>query len=126
MLELLAVFGVISQTFQHLIQMAGLFIDEGPVVQVKNSSAQHVFEDPFAGILYDGPLIVLVSHLSASASEIVAAALQDHGRALVIGLGAGSELRRPMALVVIGGLVTSTLLTLLVVPAVYALLDRGR
>ena len=43
-----------------------------------------------------------------------------------IGLGAGSELRRPMALVVIGGLITSTALTLLIIPAVYSLFDRSR
>ena len=43
---------------------------------------------------------------------------------MALGLGAGSELRRPMALVVIGGLLTSTALTLLIIPAVYALLDR--
>lgn len=73
--------GILDQA----IQLTGLFIDEGPVVQVKNSRAQHVFQDPLAGTLYDGPLVVLVSHLSASASEIVAAALQDHGRAVVIG-----------------------------------------
>jgi HAE1 family hydrophobic/amphiphilic exporter-1 len=45
---------------------------------------------------------------------------------MAIGLGAGSELRRPMALVVIGGLITSTALTLLIIPAVYSLFDRSR
>lgn len=70
---------------EQAIQLTGLFIDDGPVVQVKNSRAQHVFPDPIQGSLYDGPLIVLVSQLSASASEIVAAALQDHGRAVVVG-----------------------------------------
>jgi len=44
---------------------------------------------------------------------------------MAIGLGEGAELRTPMALTVIGGMLTSTLLTLLVVPAVYVLLDRG-
>ena len=48
----------------------------------------------------------------------------DIGRDLTRGLGAGSELRRPMALTVIGGLITSTALTLLIIPALYALLDR--
>ena len=45
---------------------------------------------------------------------------------MALGLGAGSELRRPMALTVIGGLITSTALTLLIIPAVYSLLDRSR
>ncbi len=44
---------------------------------------------------------------------------------MALGLGEGSELRSPMALTVIGGLLTSTLLTLLIIPAVYALVDRG-
>jgi HAE1 family hydrophobic/amphiphilic exporter-1 len=45
---------------------------------------------------------------------------------MALGLGAGSELRRPMALTVVGGLITSTALTLLIVPAVYSLMDRRR
>ncbi len=45
---------------------------------------------------------------------------------MAVGLGEGSELRSPMALTVIGGLSTSTALTLLIIPAVYSLLDRGR
>jgi HAE1 family hydrophobic/amphiphilic exporter-1 len=45
---------------------------------------------------------------------------------MALGFGAGSELRSPMALTVIGGLLTSTALTLLIIPAVYSLLDRGR
>ena len=45
---------------------------------------------------------------------------------MALGLGAGSELRRPMALTVVGGLITSTALTLLIIPAVYALMDRGK
>ncbi len=73
--------GILDQA----IQLAGLFIDQGPVVQVKNSRVQLVLRDPIEGSLYDGPMIVLVSHLSASASEIVAAALQDYGRALIVG-----------------------------------------
>ena len=44
---------------------------------------------------------------------------------MALGLGEGSELRSPMALTVIGGLLTSTLLTLLIIPAVYSLVDRG-
>jgi len=68
------------------IKLAGLFITNGPVVQVKNTDRHtEIYPDNNPRISYTGPLVVLVSHLSASASEIVAAALQDYGRAVLVG-----------------------------------------
>jgi carboxyl-terminal processing protease len=67
------------------IETAGLFISSGPVVQVKERNGVQVLPDADPEINYDGPLIVLVNSLSASASEILAAALQDYGRALIVG-----------------------------------------
>ncbi len=68
------------------IQLTGLFIEEGPVVQVKNSSGRiEVEKDTDPDIAYGGPLAVLVDRRSASASEILAGAIQDYGRGIIIG-----------------------------------------
>lgn len=69
-----------------VVQMAGLFIDEGPIVQVKDrDSKPTVLKDKDRNVLYNGPLAVMVNEFSASASEIFAAAIQDYGRGIVIG-----------------------------------------
>ena len=68
------------------IEVTGLFIDQGPVVQVKEQNGRiksHDDEEP--GVAYGGPLVVVCNRLSASASEIFAAAIKDYGRGIVVG-----------------------------------------
>ena len=73
-------------SLNDVVQMAGLFIDHGPIVQVKSRGRQpEVLKDNEDGVLWDGPLAVMVNEFSASASEIFAAAMQDYGRAVIIG-----------------------------------------
>ncbi len=73
-------------SLNEAVELTGLFIDQGPVVQVRESGGRvGVQADRDPGVAWDGPLAVLINRGSASASEIVAGAIQDYGRGLVIG-----------------------------------------
>ncbi|MEZ6105538.1 MAG: carboxy terminal-processing peptidase [Pirellulaceae bacterium] len=68
------------------VDCTGLFIDQGPVVQVKDSTgSSEVLSDDHPGVAWDGPLVVVTSKFSASASEILAGAIQDYNRGLIVG-----------------------------------------
>jgi len=73
-------------SLRDVVKMSGYFIENGPIVQVKSrKGSPEILSDRDPGVLYDGPLIVMVNEFSASASEILAAALQDYGRAVIVG-----------------------------------------
>ena len=73
-------------SLNDVVEMSGLFIESGPIVQVKDRRNKPMLhEDKDKSVLYNGPFIIMVNHFSASASEIIAAAMQDYGRAIIVG-----------------------------------------
>lgn len=73
-------------SLSDVVDIGGMFIDKGPIVQVKSKDAPaQSLDDRSSGTLYDGPLAIMINQGSASASEILAAAMQDYKRAVILG-----------------------------------------
>lgn len=73
-------------SLKDVVDMSGLFIEDGPIVQAKpKNRSPYIYNDEDESVQYTGPLIVLINSFSASASEILAAAMQDYGRAIIVG-----------------------------------------
>ena len=73
-------------SMKEAIELSGIFINAGPVaISVDNNRQPLVHKDPNMGAIYDGPLLVMVNGFSASASELLAASLQDYHRAIIVG-----------------------------------------
>lgn len=68
-----------------VVDIAGLFINEGPIVQVRSAGKKEILYDTDKKIEWDGPLVIMVNEFSASASEILAAAIQDYKRGIIVG-----------------------------------------